>query len=182
MAIVNIPNENRTIRNLEEITSYLAAVGITYEQWETSLLNTPNVSNEDILSAYSKEIEKLKVSEGYVTADVVDVKPDMPGLDELLDKFSREHIHEEDEVRFIIEGRGLFHINPVKSPVFSIEVEKGDLVRVPARTKHWFNLCEDKRIRAIRLFKNIAGWAPKYTDSGVDTNYQPLCFSTTYIK
>jgi len=66
-----------------------------------------------------------------VTADVIDVKPDTPGLDTMLAKFNIEHRHDEDEVRYIIAGRGLFHIHPASGPVIAIEVEAGDLIRVP---------------------------------------------------
>ena len=46
-----------------------------------------------------------------------------PNLDAMLAKFSREHWHDEDEVRFIVEGRGLFHVHPQNGPVFAIEVD-----------------------------------------------------------
>ncbi len=89
----------------------------------------------------------------------------------MLAKFNREHTHDDDEVRFIIEGRGVFHIHPENGTVFSIEVMPGDLIRVPSNTKHWFNLCSERRIRAIRLFKDPAGWTPRYTNSRVDEKY-----------
>ena len=81
----------------------------------------------------------------------------------MLNKFNAEHWHDEDEVRFIVEGRGLFHIHPPDGPVFAIEVEAGDLIRVPRGTHHWFDLCADRRIRAIRLFQDPSGWTPHYT-------------------
>ena len=99
----------------------------------------------------------LKARGGYRTADVIDVRPDTPNLDAMLAKFSREHWHDEDEVRFIVEGRGLFHVHPADGPVFAIEVEAGDLIRVPRGTHHWFDLCADRRIRAIRLFQDHIG-------------------------
>ena len=105
----------------------------------------------------AREIDALKARGGYVTADVIDVKPDTPNLDMMLAKFSREHWHDEDEVRFIIEGRGLFHVHPEQGDVFAIEVEAGDLIRVPRGTHHWFDLCADRRIRAIRLFQDTLG-------------------------
>ena len=111
-----------------------------------------------------------------MTADVIDVKPETPNLDAMLAKFSREHWHDEDEVRFIIEGRGLFHIHPPDGPVFAIEVEAGDLIRVPRGTHHWFDLCAERRIRAIRLFQDQSGWTPHYTDTGIDKGFQPVCF------
>jgi 1,2-dihydroxy-3-keto-5-methylthiopentene dioxygenase len=99
----------------------------------------------------------------------------------MLAKFNREHWHDEDEVRFIIHGRGLFHIHPEAGPLTAIEVEPGDLIRVPRGTWHWFDLCGDRRIRAIRLFQNREGWTPRYTDSGVDRNYQPVCLGPSYL-
>jgi 1,2-dihydroxy-3-keto-5-methylthiopentene dioxygenase len=66
--------------------------------------------------------------------------------------------------------------------VFAIEVEAGDLISVPRGTLHWFDLCADRRIRAIRLFQDVSGWTPHYTDSGVDANFQPVCFGPGYIK
>lgn len=181
MAIVNIPDENRTIRDAQEITDYLAGLGIDYERWNPSKESAPNAPAEEILAAYADEIEKLKARGGYVTADVIDVNPQTPGLDAMLAKFNREHWHDEDEVRFIIHGRGLFHIRPREGQVAAIEVEAGDLIRVPRGTHHWFNLCSNREIRAIRLFQDPAGWAPNYTESGADAGYQPLCLGPSYL-
>ena len=129
-----------------------------------------------MLDAYAQQIDALKARGGYVTADVIDVKPDTPNLDVMLAKFNREHWHDEDEVRFILEGRGLFHVHAERWPVFVLEVGKGDLIRVPRGTHHWFDLCAEQRIRAIRLFQDASGWTPHYTESGVDRGFQPLCF------
>ena len=99
----------------------------------------------------------------------------------MLAKFNREHWHDEDEVRFIVKGHGLFHIAPVDGDVVAIEMEAGDLIRVPRGTRHWFNLCGDRTVRAIRLFQDVSGWTPHYTESGVDAGYQPLCFGASYL-
>ncbi len=112
---------------------------------------------------------------------MIDVRPDTPNLETMLARFTREHWHDEDEVRFIIEGRGLFHVHPPDRPVFAIEVEAGDLIRVPRGTHHWFDLCADRRIRAIRLFQDPSGWTPHYTDSGADQGFQPVCFGPSYL-
>jgi 1,2-dihydroxy-3-keto-5-methylthiopentene dioxygenase len=79
-------------------------------------------------------------------------------------------------VRYVVEGRGLFHIHPRGSAVFGLELEAGDLIRVPRGTWHWFDLCAERRIRAIRLFQDAAGWTPRYTESGAVGGYQPACF------
>ena len=65
--------------------------------------------------------------------------------------------------------------------MFAIEVEAGDLIRVPRGTHHWFDLCGDRRIRAIRLFQDPSGWTPHYTDSGIDRDFQPVCFGPAYF-
>lgn len=181
MALVTILNEAKTLRTTEEITSGLAEHGIDYERWQPAHPVAGDAPAEEILRVYSREIEQLKARGGYVTADVIDVMPTTPGLNEMLAKFNREHWHDEDEVRFIIAGRGLFHIHSKNGPVLAIEVEAGDLIRVPRGTWHWFNLCGDRRIRAIRLFQDTAGWTPHYTESRVDEGFMPVCFGATHL-
>jgi 1,2-dihydroxy-3-keto-5-methylthiopentene dioxygenase len=168
MAVVTLVNEDTTLKTHEEIVSGLARHGIDYERWQPAHPVADDAPAEEILQAYSKEIEELKTRGGYVTADVIDVNPATPGLDEMLAKFDREHWHDEDEVRFIIAGHGLFHIHSTTGEVLAIEVEAGDLIRVPRGTLHWFNLCADRRIRAIRLFQDKTGWTPHYTESRID--------------
>ena len=180
--VVRIPEQNRKLTDKDAITEYLAGINIEYEIWEPSHPLGPDAPAEEILQAYSAEIDKLKRRGGYVTADVINVNPQTPGLDAMLARFSREHWHDEDEVRFIIQGHGIFHIHPKDSPVVAIEVEAGDLIRVPRGTWHWFDLCSDRQIRAIRLFQDPSGWTPLYTESGVDARFEPVCFGRTFVS
>jgi 1,2-dihydroxy-3-keto-5-methylthiopentene dioxygenase len=175
MAIVRIPDESRTLRDPDAVRGALAAAGIDWERWRPSRPLAEDAASETVLAAYAPEIERLKRAGGYATADVIDVSPATPGLDAMLAKFSREHWHDEDEVRFILRGRGIFHVHPADGPVLAIETEAGDLIRVPRGTRHWFDLCPERSIRAIRLFQDPAGWTPRYTDSGADGRYQPVC-------
>lgn len=183
MATVRIPSEQRTLTDQREVTEYLSTLGIDYERWPLAQRAAANAPPDAVLAAYAPEIEQLKARGGYVTADVIDVTAATPGLETMLAKFSTEHWHDEDEVRFIIRGRGLFHIHPRdgEGPVIAIEVEAGDLIRVPRGTWHWFDLCADRDIRAIRLFQDKAGWTPHYTNSGTDKGFQPVCLGPTYI-
>ena len=180
MALLKIPEEDKSLTEQSEVTAFLAERGIDYERLG-SLPTPADASADALLAAYSSKIDELKSRGGYVTADVIDVNAETPGLDAMLKKFSSEHWHDEDEVRLIVEGRGLFHIHSPGRPVFAIEVEAGDLIRVPRGTHHWFDLCGEKRIRAIRLFQDKSGWTPHYTESGVDAKFQPLCFGPSYI-
>src|SRR5689334_20476132 len=182
MAVVRIPEENRALRDDREVGTYLASRGIDFERWAPGDRGlAEGASSDAILAAYSDKIDALKAQGGYVTADVIDVRPDTPGLNAMLAKFSSEHWHDEDEVRLIVEGRGLFHIHPPGKPVFAIEVEGGDLIRVPKGTHHWFDLCRERHIRAVRLFQDVSGWTPHYTQSGVDSAFQPVCFGPAYF-
>ena len=181
MALVKIPERQQTIDGNEAVSSFLATYGITYERWESRRDVSADASADAVLEAYGDKVEELKARGGYTTADVIDVTPATPNLDAMLAKFSCEHWHDEDEVRFIVEGRGLFHVHPPDGPVFAIEVQAGDLIRVPRGTHHWFDLCADRRIRAIRLFQDPSGWTPRYTNSGVDTNFQPVCFGPAFV-
>jgi 1,2-dihydroxy-3-keto-5-methylthiopentene dioxygenase len=181
MATIHIPEQGRSLTDAESVTEHLATMGIEYERWEPSHPVADNAPAEEILEAYREEIDRLKQRGGYVTADVIDVRPQTPGLDAMLAKFSREHWHDEDEVRFIIRGRGIFHIHPRQGPVIALQVQPGDLIRVPRGTWHWFDLCAEREIRAIRLFQDVAGWTPHYTESGVDKGFEPVCLGPAYL-
>ena len=181
MALLKIPEEDRTLTSPDDVREYLAENGIEYERTGLAPGVTAESTSAEILEAWTQKIDELKQRGGYVVADVIDVKPETPNLDTMLKKFSSEHWHDEDEVRLIVEGRGLFHIHPKDKPVFALEVEAGDLIRVPRGTHHWFDLCGERRIRAIRLFQDPSGWTPHYTESGEDTKFQPLCFGPAYI-
>jgi 1,2-dihydroxy-3-keto-5-methylthiopentene dioxygenase len=179
MAVVRIPGEEKTLHDEQSIRAELQTLGVDYERWDLSRVPDDSPA-EAVLVAYAAEIEEMKRLGGYTTADVIDVTPDSPGLETMLARFDKEHTHSEDEVRFILAGRGIFFLRQGEK-VLSVEVGPGDLLRVPRGTTHWFTLCEDRRIRAIRWFQDTTGWTPHYTRSGVDAGYQPLCFGPAYL-
>jgi 1,2-dihydroxy-3-keto-5-methylthiopentene dioxygenase len=181
MAVVSVPARGLVLDDQEHVTSFLAARGIDHERWRPAHPIAAGASADEVLAAYSAEIGRLKARGGYVSADVIDVGPGTPGLDAMLERFRREHWHDEDEVRFILEGRGVFFVHPEGVEVFSIEVGPGDLVRVPRGTRHWFDLCAERRIRAIRLFQDAAGWTPRYTESGIDAGFEPVCLGPAQV-
>jgi 1,2-dihydroxy-3-keto-5-methylthiopentene dioxygenase len=179
MAVLSFPPDDRLIEGEPEVRATLAGFGIDYERWDLSRV-AADASAEAVLAAYAGEIEELKRRGGYRTADVIDVNPETPGLDAMLARFDKEHTHSEDEVRFILAGRGIFFLH-FNDKLVSVEVGPGDMLRVPCGTTHWFTLCEDRRIRAIRWFQDTIGWTPHYTGTGIDKEYQPLCFGPTYL-
>ena len=181
MASIQIPDEIRTLTDTTEIRDFLAPFGIWYESWEVAGRLEADADNETILSTYAPEIERLKAKGNFVTADVINVTPETPNLDAMLEKFAKEHTHSEDEVRFTVKGSGVFHIHPDGGPVFAVLVESGDLINVPAGTRHWFNLCDDRTIRCIRLFEDASGWTPHYVDDPVNERYDAMCFGPSYL-
>jgi len=181
MATIRVPAQDRVLSEQKAVTEFLAAVGIDHERWTPSRPLAATATADEVLAAYDPEIARLKAQGGYVTADVIDVSPETPNLEPMLAKFRREHWHDEDEVRFILEGSGVFFIHPRESEVFAIEVGPGDLIRVPRGTWHWFDLCAERRIRAIRLFQDAAGWTPRYTESGVDAGFEPVCLGPSHL-
>ncbi len=78
MATVRIPDEQRTLTDQDEVTRYLATLGIDYVRWPNSERVPDEASVEEVLAAYAPEIERLKESGGYVTADVIDVTAQTP--------------------------------------------------------------------------------------------------------
>jgi 1,2-dihydroxy-3-keto-5-methylthiopentene dioxygenase len=182
MARIRIQDENREISDSQEICEFLKPFGIWYENWDVEGRIEADATNEEILTAYAPEIERLSKAGGFVTADVINVSPATPNLDAMLAKFAKEHTHTEDEVRFTVRGSGVFHIHPQDGPVFAIQVESGDLINVPRGTQHWFDLCEDKTIRCIRLFQDQSGWTPHYVEGSVHEKYSPVCLGPAYVK
>jgi len=179
MAVVRIPEEGRSFHVDSEVSRALAAIGIDFSRVEVPA-EVAAAPSDRVLATYAREIAALSARGGYVTADVIDVKPSTPGLDAMLAKFSKEHWHDEDEVRLIVSGSGVFHVRPKDGPVHAIEVGPGDSIRVPAGTLHWFDLCASREIRAVRLFKDPAGWTPRYTESGAEKGFQPVCLGPAY--
>src|SRR5260370_23798636 len=99
MAVLRIPDENRSLREHDEVRDYLAGIGIDYERWESPADLPSDASADQVLSAYGEQVEKLKRQGGYVTADVIDVHADPPGLDAMPAKFNIEHTHHQGDVR-----------------------------------------------------------------------------------
>ena len=113
-------------------------------------------------TAYRSAVDTLKTARGYVEEDIVELEPSTPNLDAICAKFVDEHHHDEDEVRFVLEGEGIFDIRSDDDRWMRVVVERGDLIVVPAGRHHRFLLTDSKRIRCVRLFRDRSGWVPHY--------------------
>lgn len=171
MAELRVRGEDTVLTDAQSIDAFVQKYGLTYQKWDISKLEQDDTQaeteQERILSVFAEEIEQLKAQGGYTTADVIALKPDTPNLDAMLSKFDKEHLHTEDEVRFVVDGRGIFTIHGEDDRVFDVEVHPGDLLVVPTNTWHWFQLCDDRQIKCIRLFQDTTGWTPHYRENGL---------------
>jgi 1,2-dihydroxy-3-keto-5-methylthiopentene dioxygenase len=146
----------------DAISAELATIGVRFERWPTREL----ADASKILTVYAPEIDRLKAEAGYQSVDVVALAPDHPDRATLRGKFLSEHTHGEDEVRFFVDGEGLFTLHE-GGRVFNMLCTKGDLISVPAGMKHWFDMGPSPRFTAIRLFVNPDGWVARFTGDSI---------------
>lgn len=129
-------------------------------------LNAQGILNMQLPSdpaAYKEPLAKIMKEKGYVDQDQVDMSPSMgPKFDEMCQKFSIEHLHPGDEVRFLIAGAGVWEIRSLDDRWMKVEVEARDFITVPDGRFHRFYLTDEKHIQCIRLFKDHNGWIQKY--------------------
>jgi 1,2-dihydroxy-3-keto-5-methylthiopentene dioxygenase len=171
MATLTFRDSKRTVTNRSDVEAAMKQIGVIYEVWGTERLpkslssrNLSDTEKQDLLKAFDPEIQRLYKERGYKTADVVTLYPDTPNLDVMLAKFDKKHIHTDDEVRFIVQGRGVFTLFPEQGEAIDAELAPGDFITVPGNYKHLFTLCDDRQITAIRIFTDTAGWVAHYRD------------------
>lgn len=146
----------------DAIRRTLADAGVLFRRWAATAPLEERAEEADILAAYRPEIDRLVTEAGYQSMDVVNMYPDHPDRVALRQKFLSEHTHGEDEVRFFVEGAGLFCLH-LDERVYAVLCTKGDLISVPAGTRHWFDMGDRPRFTAIRLFNNPDGWIARFT-------------------
>lgn len=160
------------------ITSELAGRGVRYERWSAGRELGPGASEADVLDAYAADVERLR-DEGYTTVDVArlvpdDSNPDWPASAAAArERFLSEHTHDDDEVRFFVEGRGAFYLR-IDGEVLIVVCEAGDLLSVPAGTTHWFDMGTRPHFAAIRFFKTPDGWVGNFTGSDIAGTFEPF--------
>ena len=88
-------------------------------------------------------------------------------------KFLAEHTHSEDEVRFFVEGQGLFCLH-IGEEVLQVLCEADDWISVPAGTKHWFDMGPKPAFCALRFFDNPDGWVAAFTGDPIASLYPLL--------
>jgi len=169
----NQPQLGETTTDFTAIQARLGAIGVQFERWTANCEFAADADQDTMLDAYSDSIDRLKQQYSFQSVDVISLNPDHPDKAVFRQKFLSEHIHADFEVRFFIEGRGLFYLH-VADKVYGILCEQGDLISVPANTTHWFDMGENPRFKCIRLFTTPDGWVADFTGSDIAKSFPTL--------
>lgn len=167
------PTKAEEYTTLEDIARVAAASQIRFERWSVERPLPAGTPPAEVLEAYAGAVKRLSEACGFVTADVISVSPDTPNHAEIRRKFLDEHIHTEDEARLFVEGRGMFCIHQ-GDRVLAFLVEKGDLISVPAGTRHWFDMGPSPSFTCIRWFSDPKGWVAEHTGSDIASRFPRL--------
>ena len=175
MAVLSIPEKNIRITDPKEIKSFFNQRGIFFDQWQCDVVFEDTATPEDILAAYAKDLNPFMEKGGYKTADVITINSLTENYEAIRSKFLAEHTHSEDEIRFFVDGQGLFWFNLETEPVFNLLCERGDLISIPEGTKHWFDAGPTNPfVKAIRIFIDMTGWVPHYTENNIQTKFAEI--------
>ncbi|MGL4818582.1 MAG: cupin domain-containing protein [Bacilli bacterium] len=174
MATIFVKETEQLITDAALVEQYLATQEVIYEAWDISKLPAHLQENfaltdedkNEILATFKDEIASISEKRGYLASDVVALSEATPNLETLLANFQREHHHTDDEVRFIVSGKGIFIIQGTEG-FFEVRLDPGDLISVPPNVRHYFTLQENRKVVAIRLFVTTEGWVPIYESETV---------------
>ena len=133
--------------------SELADIGVLY--WHI------NPSSE------MNKVDAICQQRNYASRDEITIsKEKLPNYEEKLKIFFTEHLHDDEEIRFILEGSGYFDIRNRNDQWVRISCTEGDMIILPAGSYHRFILDSTNYIKAMRLFKEVICI---YLESSVDS-------------
>jgi 1,2-dihydroxy-3-keto-5-methylthiopentene dioxygenase len=152
------------------IREALARINVQFERWAALRPLNSTDQDADILAAYGPEIQRLERDRAFQSVDVLRCLPDHPQKEQLRAKFLSEHTHDDDEVRFFVEGAAMFYLHAA-GRVHLVLCERNDLISVPAGMRHWFDMGPDPCFTVIRLFTTPEGWVARFTGDPIATRF-----------
>ena len=150
----------------EPIRDQLAKIGVLFERWKATKELDEHASQDEVIEAYRGPIDRLMQRFGFKSVDVISIAPDNPQREAMRDKFLHEHTHDDFEVRFFVEGEGIFYLRK-GGKVLAMLCTRGDLISVPPNTTHWFDMGPMPHLKVIRLFAIPEGWVAKFTGDDI---------------
>lgn len=156
------------------IVQELGKISVRYEYREP--MDVPvGATAEEVMEIFADIIAEFGASENYTTVDVAQLHP--VDSDEWRDsaaaaraKFLNEHTHDDDEVRYFVQGSGIFYLH-IDGKVHAVLCTAGDLLDVPANTTHWFDMGTRPDFTAVRFFKVDDGWIGDFTGSDISSRF-----------
>ena len=164
------PQQTEIFRNYDEIVRQLDAAGVLLEKWQADQELDSDATPDNVIAAYQASIDKLKHKYAFKSVDVVSLRPDHPQKDEFRQKFLAEHTHDDFEIRFFVDGCGLFYLH-IGDKVYMVVCESGDLISVPANTTHWFDMGKKPNFKCIRFFTTEEGWLADFTGNEIARSF-----------
>jgi 1,2-dihydroxy-3-keto-5-methylthiopentene dioxygenase len=153
---------NRLTPNKPVSVADLRELGIAYWKMDAVKYTYPAKAIPwDPKDATDPKLKAIRDFRGYSYADIISVRPDLlPGYDVKIKAFFEEHIHDAEEIRFILDGSGYFDIRDKADKWIRIWIKKGDLMTLPEGCYHRFTCDEKDYIQAMRLFIGQPVWTP----------------------
>ena len=148
----------------------LARINVRFERWAAQQSLASTDQDEDVLAAYQPEIQRLERAHAFQSVDVLRCLPDHPQREQLRAKFLAEHTHDDDEVRFFVEGAAMFYLH-ADARVHMVLCERNDLISVPARMRHWFDMGPEPLFTVIRMFTTPEGWVARFTGDPIAARF-----------
>ncbi|KAK1921410.1 1,2-dihydroxy-3-keto-5-methylthiopentene dioxygenase [Papiliotrema laurentii] len=129
----------------------------------------------DAQGEWEKKIDAFAKERGYKNRDRITVTKEGLGesYEAKIKSFFDEHLHEDEEIRYILAGSGYFdvrgHHAPHNERWIRIALDAGDLIVLPAGIYHRFTVDSANTITAMRLFQDEPKWTP-YSRTADDTD------------
>lgn len=162
----NRPDQPETVTDPAGIAAALGEIGVRFEQWSAEAQLGDDATQDEVLAAYRRDVDRLMAESGFRSVDVIALRPDHPERESLRAKFLEEHTHAEFEVRFFVDGSGQFNLHK-GDKVYEVVCERGDLISVPDGTPHWFDMGPSPSFKCIRFFTNPEGWVAQFTGDDI---------------
>ncbi|WP_030265765.1 1,2-dihydroxy-3-keto-5-methylthiopentene dioxygenase [Streptomyces violens] len=165
--------------DLDVIREKLLRIGVRFERWHATHRLPAGADDSTIMRAYRSHIAHTRTEGGYGFVDIVHMgptpaHPDRPRKTRAArKKFLAEHFHDDDVVRFFVTGTGCFYLH-VAGRVHAVVCTAGDLLSVPSRTVHWFDMGERPDFTAIRFFQKEDGWVCRFLPDSISARFPTL--------